>query len=317
MPDDALAEKADDGSLARPDVLASEVRRMMADPKASALVDNFAAQWLDTRDMLLISPFPELYPGVTPTLKQAMHDETALFFQAFLSEQRSALDLLDANFTFLNQELAAFYGISGVGGDAMQRVTVQTDSNRGGILRQAGVLAVNSLPTRTSIVRRGKWVLSQLLCQAPNPPPPNIPPLPMQVPPGATQRELLQIHAGSGICAGCHDVIDPFGFALENFDASGRYRTTENGKPIDASATLWGQSFDGPAALAELIKGNPALPACMAEMAYTYAAGRSKQADDAAVLSGITERFLAGGAHLADLFVDVATDAAFGGHCAP
>lgn len=311
MPDDELFAKADAGTLHDPDVLSAEVRRMLADPKAQALVDSFGAQWLHTLDMPLISPDPTLFPEVTTSLKQAMHDETTLFFQEFLKGSRRALDMLDADFTYLNGELAAFYGVPGVSGSTMQRVQLAPESHRGGLLRQAGVLALTSQMNRTSVVRRGKWVLSQLLCRTPPPPPPGIPPLPTTPPPGATQRQILEQHASLAACAGCHAQMDPIGFALENFDAVGHYRATDNGSPIDATATVDGQPIDGAAQLEEVIKADPALPACLVQTVYSYAVGRSVAAGDGAALSAITQRFIAGGGSLSELIYDVATSSAF------
>ncbi len=315
MPDDELFAKADAGTLHSPDVLQAEVRRMLADPKAQALVDSFGAQWLDTIDMPLISPDPKLYPQVTRTLKQAMHDETTLFFQEFLKGTRSALDMLDADFTFVNGELASFYGIAGVSGATMQKVQLPAGSNRGGLLRQAGVLALTSLMNRTSVARRGKWVLSQLLCQSPPPPPPGIPPLPTTPPPGATQRQILEQHASSSACSGCHAKMDPIGFALENFDTVGSYRTQDNGGPIDATGTVDGQAIDGAAQLESVIKADPALPSCLAQMVYSYALGRSVQTGDSATIAQITQQLMKSGGSLSELFYDVATSSAFTQRC--
>ena len=318
MPDDELFAKADAGTLHGPDVLSAEVRRMLADPKAQALVDSFGAQWLHTIDMPLISPDPTLFAEVTPSLKQAMHDETTLFFQEFLTGSRSALDMLDANFSYLNGELATFYGVPGVTGSTMQRVQLPPGVNRGGLLRQSGILALTSLMTRTSAVRRGKWVLSQLLCQSPAPPPPGIPQLPTTPPPGATQRQILEQHASSSGCSGCHSKMDPIGFALENFDAVGRYRTQDNGSPIDATGTVDGQSIDGAMQLEQVIKADPALPACLAQTVYTYAVGRSVQVGDGAALSQIQQQFTSDGSSLSALFYAVATSSAFAqGRCGP
>jgi uncharacterized protein DUF1592/uncharacterized protein DUF1588/uncharacterized protein DUF1587/uncharacterized protein DUF1595/uncharacterized protein DUF1585 len=316
MPDDELFAKADAGTLHTPDVLQAEVRRMLADPKAQALVDSFGAQWLDTIDMPLISPDPKLFPQVTTSLKQAMHDETTLFFQEFLKGSQSALDMLDANFTFLNGELATFYGIAGVTGSTMQKVQLPAGVNRGGLLRQAGILALTSLMNRTSAVRRGKWVLSQLLCKSPPPPPPGIPAFPTTPPPGATQRQIMEQHSSNAACASCHKQMDPIGFSLENFDAVGSYRTQDNGAPIDATGTVNGQAIDGAGQLEQVIKADPALPACLVQTVYSYAVGRSVQSSDGPALSRITQQFVSGGSSLSELLYDVATSNAFTGHCA-
>jgi hypothetical protein len=315
MPDDELSAKADAGTLHTPAVLEVEVQRMLADPKAQALVDSFAAQWLDTIDMPLVSPDPTLFPKMTATLKQAMHDETTLFFQEFLKGKQSALDMLDANFTFLNEELAGFYGVPGVSGTAMQKVQLPAGTNRGGLLRQAGVLAVTSLSTRTSAVRRGKWVMGRLMCQSPPPPPANIPPLPTTPPPGATQRQILEQHASSPACSGCHQKMDTIGFGLENFDAVGTFRTQDNGAAIDATGTVDGHAFDGAGQLEQALKADVAVPACLVQTAYSYAQGRAVQSSDQATLDQITQHFTSAGSILSQLFHDVAVSGAFTQRC--
>ena len=315
MPDDALMARADAGTLHQPEVLKAEVQRLLADGKAQALVDSFAGQWLGTRATLEVSPDPTKFPKVTPTLKQAMHDETALFFGELLTKGGSALDLIDANFTYLNEELATYYGIPGVKGATMQRVQLPPGSHRGGLLTQAGFLTATSLTTRTSAVRRGKWVLGQLLCQAPPPPPPNIPALPSAPPPGATQRQILESHANNAACSGCHARMDPIGFALESFDAAGQWRTQDNGAVIDTSGTLEGKSFDGALALEQIIKSSPSLPSCLASTVYSYALGRSTDASDRVALAPIADRLAGSGASLAELFTSIATSPAFSQRC--
>jgi hypothetical protein len=317
MPDDELFQKADAHTLHDPQVLESEVRRMLTDGKAQALVDSFAAQWLDTIDMPLISPDPKLFPQITTTLKQAMHDETTLFFQEFLTGHGSALDMLDAGFSFLNEELAKFYGIAGVSGTTMQKVQLPPSSHRGGLLRQAGVLATTSLSTRTSVVRRGKWVLQRLMCQSPPPPPPGIPPLPTTPPLGATQRQILAQHASSQLCSGCHSRMDPVGFALENFDAVGSFRTQDNGSPIDATGTLDGRSFDGAGPLEMALKADPAVPACLVQTVYSYALGRTAQVSDQSTVAQMAKQFTSGGSILAELFHDIAVSGALTQRCTP
>jgi len=316
MPDDDLINQADAGTLHQPDVLKSQVQRMLADPKAQALVDSFAGQWLYTLDMPQASPNPTLFPKVTPSLKQAMHDETSLFFKEFLRGDTSALALLNADFTYLNQELADYYGVPGVQGSAMQRVPLPAGSHRGGLLTQAGILMVTSFSERTSAVRRGQWVLNQLWCQAPPPPPPGIPPLPATPPPGATQRQLLENHAQDPKCSGCHESMDAVGFGLENFDAAGQWRTVDNGTTIDVAGALSGKSFDGALALEQVIKGSPSLPACLTSTVYAYAVGRSVDESDQAAIAALTQDFVANGATLSGLFAQVATSSAITQRCA-
>jgi len=296
MPDDELFALAAKQQLTAN--LEPQVRRMLQDPKAAALVENFAIQWLQLGRLQAFAPDPKLFPSFNDRLRKAMLKETELFFQAIIKEDRSILDLIDADFTFLNDTLARHYGIAdtngnrsgqkptkpggqrfqgGRGGDLFQRVSLQ-DGERGGILTQASVLTVTSNPTRTSPVKRGRWVLEQLLGAPPPPPPPNVPELPEteQAAAGGTLRQRLEQHRSNAACAGCHAKMDPLGFAFENFNAIGAFRTKDGSFDIDASGTLPdGKSFNGPKELKAILKEKKELfSRCLTEKMLTYALGR-------------------------------------------
>jgi hypothetical protein len=274
-PDDALLAKAETGGLSDPATLEAEARRMLLDPKADALVEVFAAQWLRLRSLNPATPSLDVFPGFDGALKTAMRDETSLFFKSFLREDRSALEMLDAKYTFLNERLATHYGITGIVGPDMQRVMLSTPQ-RGGLLTQGSILTLTSTPTRTSPVRRGKWVLDQLLCQTPPPPPANVPALPEGVDAtGKTVRQLAEAHRNNPVCATCHVQMDPIGFSLEHYDGVGAWRDMQENQSIDATGALPdGRNFDGEAPLAQVLKADDRVPRCVARKVLTYAIGR-------------------------------------------
>ena len=226
MPDERLFARAADGSLVKPDVLKSEALRLLKDPKSSAFIRNFSSQWLQTRNLDTIKPDPELFPEFDDELREAMKLESEMFFESIVRGDHSVLGLIDSDYTFVNQRLARHYGIDGVEGGQFRRVSLEPEHRRGGILGQASVLTLTSHATRTSPVNRGKWVLEQLLGTPPPPPPPNVPELEETKSADATAslRERLEMHRDHPDCAGCHAKMDPIGFALENFDAIGRWR---------------------------------------------------------------------------------------------
>ncbi len=255
----------------------AEAQRMLADPRAEALVTNFAGQWLQLRNLANFQPNTDEFPDFDDNLRQAFRRETELLFQTVLTENRSVLDLLNADFTFLNQRLAEHYGIAGIYGDRFRRVTV-TDDARRGLLGQASILALTSHAERTSPVLRGKWILQNLLGLEVPPPPPDVPPL-KPVEPGEkpkTMREQMAEHRASPVCASCHKTLDPIGFALENFDAVGAWRTQEAGKTIDASGELAdGTKVDGVVALRQAILSRPEVfVETVTEKLLIYALGR-------------------------------------------
>ena len=253
VPDVALLGAAEHGRLSDSAVLEQQVRRMLDDPRADALVSNFAGQWLQLRNVETVKPDPLVFP-FDEALRQSFLTETALFVSSIFREDRSLLDLFSADYTFVNQRLAEHYGIPRVYGSQFRRVTL-TDANRRGLLGHGSVLTVTSYPNRTSVVQRGKWVLETLLGTPPPPPPPDVPEL-KAAPHGKvlSMREQMQAHRANAICAACHARMDPIGFALENYDGVGRWRHEDAGAPIDASGKLPdGTEFQGPAGLNQLL----------------------------------------------------------------
>jgi hypothetical protein len=291
MPDEQLFSLAAKGRLKDSAVLSGQVRRMLKDPKAHALTENFAGQWLQLRSLSSASPDPERFPAFNEALRSAMRKETELFFEAVVQEDRSALDFLDARFTYLNEALARHYGIPGIQGEAFRRVAL-SGQQRGGILTQASILTVTSNPTRTSPVKRGKWVLEQLLGAPPPPPPPGVSELKEEK--GrltGSLRERMEQHRKDPACASCHARMDPIGFGLENYDAVGAWRTREGEFPIDASGTLPdGRSFNGPAQLKQILKGKKQqFVRCLTEKLLTYALGRGLEYYDKCAVDDIVK----------------------------
>ena len=258
MPDDELMRHARDGALASPAELQDQVERMLADPRARAFTSAFVGQWLGFAELGgTIKPDDVAFPEFTPALGEAMLEEATLFFDRIVREDRSLLELLDSEYTFLNEELAMHYGIEGVVGREFRPVRL-ADRRRGGVLGMGAVLAATSLPVRTSPVVRGKWVLETMLGEELPPPPPDAGELPEpgESSKGMTLRQMLEAHRSEERCAACHDRIDPIGFGLENFDAIGRWRDTDNDQPVDATGTLPdGQRFEGPVELKEILLG--------------------------------------------------------------
>ncbi len=311
MPDGELAARADDGTLHNPSILEQQVRRMLRDSKASALQQNFAGEWLYARAVDNIHPDATLFPTFDAALASAMKQETEMFFQSLLTENRSVQDLLDADYTFLNDRLAVHYGLPRVGSSTLRRVST-AGTRRGGVLSQAGFLAATSQPNRTSPVKRGKWVLAQLLCAEPPPPPPGIPPLPEGGGTG-TLRQRLEAHRANPVCASCHSVMDPIGFGLENFDAIGSWRDRDSdGSTIDASGVLpGGTTFNGAKELAVTLKADPRLTGCVVRQLLTYAIGRGPTPADACAMQEMTRKFDASANRLPDLFSIVASSEVF------
>jgi hypothetical protein len=276
IPDAELLDLAERGTLKDPAVLQKQVARMLDDPRADSLVSNFAGQWLHLRNVETVKPDPVIFP-FDEALRQAFVTETALFVSSIFREDRSLLDLLSADYTFVNQRLAEHYGIPRVYGSQFRRVTV-TDVNRRGLLGQGSVLTVTSYPNRTSVVQRGKWILENLLGTPPPPPPGDVPEL-KAAPHGKvlSMREQMQAHRANATCAACHARMDPIGFALENYDGVGRWRREDAGNAIDASGTLPdGTEFLGPAGLSQLLltKYRDDFVRTATEKLLTYALGR-------------------------------------------
>ena len=284
MPDDPLLVAAERGTLVDPAVLRSQVRRMLADPRATALVDNFAGQWLAVRNVRDVVPDSDLFPEFDENLRVAFQRETELFIESLLREDRSVVDLLDADHTFVNERLARHYGILDVYGNRFRRVTLRGDQ-RGGLLGHGSILTVTSYPNRTSPVLRGKWLLENFLGMPPPAPPPDIPALRENTATRTPEsvRERLEQHRSNPACAVCHDRMDPLGFALEHYDPIGRWRTTDATRPIDASARLPdGTEFQGPAGLrALLLSRQDQFVRTVTEKLMTYALGRELEYSDA------------------------------------
>jgi len=277
IPDDDLLNAASQGTLDDPVVLEREVRRMLADPKAEALVSNFAGQWLHLRNVPNVLPNSDLFPDFDDNLRQSMRRETELLFESVIHEDRDVLDLLTADYTFVNERLARHYGIPDIYGSRFRRVAI-TDEARRGLLGQASILAVTSHAERTSPVVRGKFILENILGMPVPPPPPDVPLL-KETPAGEkpkSMREQMAEHRANPACATCHKIMDPIGFALENFDAVGEWRAREPGGPIDASGQLAdGTKIDGVAGLREALARRPDMFAStLTEKLLTYGLGR-------------------------------------------
>ena len=290
LPDEELLSTAAAGRLRQPAMLERQVRRMVADPRARALVTNFAAQWLHLRNLASMTPDMRLFPDFDDNLRQAFRQETELFFESVLREDRSVLDLLRADYTFVNERLARHYGIPHVYGSRFRRVALAGDSMRGGLLRHGSILTVTSYATRTSPVVRGKWILDNLLGVPPPPPLPDVPALKDNTVDGhLSVRQRLAEHRRHATCAGCHNLMDPVGLSLEKFDAVGRRRTTEEGAPIDASGGLPdGSRFDDVQGLEAALLRRPELfVGAFAEKLQTYALGRGVEYYDAPAIREI------------------------------
>jgi hypothetical protein len=285
IPDDELLDTAIKGKLRAPGVLEQQVRRMLADRRSQTLVTNFADQWLYLRNLASANPDMRLFAGFDDNLRQAFREETEFFFESIMREDRSVLDLLSADYTFLNERLAKHYGIPNVYGSRFRRVELGESSHRGGLLRQGSILTVTSYGNRTSPVIRGKWILGNILGLAPPPPPNNVPALKEVhgVEKVVSMRQRMAQHRDNPACSGCHKLMDPIGFSMENYDAIGRWRTHEGGEPIDASGGLPdGSKFEGATGLQKALLSRPEVfVSTMAEKLLTYSLGRGVEYYDA------------------------------------
>mgnify|MGYP001193694334 FL=1 len=289
IPDEELLLIAEEGNLKKPEILSAQIDRMLIDPKARALVDNFGGQWLHLRNVQDWTPDPERYDYFDNSLRYAFQQETELFMANMIKEDRSILDLIDADYTFVNERLAEYYGIDGVEGGYFRRVPL-IGTGRGGLLGQGSILMVTSYPTRTSPVLRGKWVLENLLGSPPPPPPPDVPALDDSAEISAgSLREALELHRANAACAVCHDRLDPLGFALESFDAVGRKRVTEHGLEVDDTGSLPdGTVVDGIDGLRNvLMMRKDEFVETFAEKLLTYAIGRGLEPSDRSTLREI------------------------------
>ncbi len=293
LPDQELLTLAQESKLREPAVIESQVKRMLADPRASEFVSNFAGQWLQLRNLQSAAPVANLFPDFDDNLRQALRTETELFFESVMREDRPVTELLDANYTFLNERLARHYGIPGIYGSQFRRVELTPEFDmRRGLLGKGSFLTVSSVADRTSTVLRGKWVLLNILGVLPPDPPPNVPVLAENGATGSapqTMRQRMEEHGSNPACASCHLMMDPIGFALDSFDRTGRYRTTEFGQPLNLAGKLVdGQAFNGPTELREaLLHYQPQFVQTMTERMLTYALGRGVEYYDMPVVRSI------------------------------
>jgi hypothetical protein len=290
MPDDTLFDLAKQQKLRDKQVLEEQVKRMLQDPKARALTDNFAGQWLQLRSVAQLSPDPKLFPKFSSKLRDAMIKETELFFDHIVKEDRSILEFLDADWTFVNERLSKHYGMEGVKGEEFVKVKLNTEE-RLGVLTQASILSVTSNPTRTSPVKRGKWILDNILNTPPPPPPPEAGELSEdpKVIASASLRTRMEQHRSNPKCAVCHQKMDPVGFGFENFDAVGAWRTKDGKFDIDPSGELPdGSKFKGPKELVAVLKTKEGdFRRCLVEKLLTYALGRGLESFDKCVVDDI------------------------------
>ncbi|MEM7600517.1 MAG: DUF1592 domain-containing protein [Verrucomicrobiota bacterium] len=293
LPDAELLDVAERGELTQPDILISQTRRLLRDSRSESLVTNFADQWLYLRNLDSITPDGRLFPGFDENLREAFRTETSLHIERLIKENRSLLDLLETGETFLNERLAKHYGIPHVYGTRFREVALEPEWKRGGLLRQGSILTVTSYANRTSPVIRGHWILENILGTPPPPPPPNVPALEeVAVSADLPIRERLAAHREKAACASCHNVMDPIGFALENYDAVGQWRSYENGNPVDATgASPGGSEFFGVSGLEEQVLARPELFVRTAtEKLLTYALGRGIKPTDSAAVRDIVRK---------------------------
>jgi hypothetical protein len=289
IPDDELLTLAEQGRLRDPGVLEGQIQRMLADPRASNLATNFAGQWLHLRNLENTAPNLRLFPDFDDNLRQSFRTETELFFESIVREDRSAVDLISADYTYLNERLARHYEIPSIRGSRFRRVDLEPEYKRGGLLRQGSILTVTSYATRTSPVIRGNWILENFIGTPPPPPPPNIPSLEGVISESLPMRERLALHRADPACASCHNIMDPIGFALENFDSVGRWRDSEWGHAIDASGGLPdGAEFHGAQGLEDALLQRPDLfVGTLTEKLLTFALGRGLEYYDAPAIRQI------------------------------
>jgi hypothetical protein len=313
-PDADLLRAAAQRKLRQPDVLKAEVMRMLRDPKSSALVENFFGEWLQFKNIDVVRPDLEKFPMFDDGLRLAMRRETEMFVDNLIRNNRSVLELLDADYTFVNERLARFYGIPGVTGPEFRAVNVGATDRGGGILSHASVLTVSSYSTRTSPVLRGKWILENLLNAPPPPAPPGVPPLEeSKGAASATLRQQMEAHRKSPACASCHSRMDPLGFGLENFNAIGAWRTQDGNSPVDASGVLPdGRAFQTPAQLkALLVQDRGAFVGRLVENLLTYSLGRGLERYDRPAQAAIMAKLPSQDHKFAELVLDVVNSLPF------
>ncbi len=312
MPDDRLVELAKEGKLHTAEQLNAEVDRMLSDPKAKALVENFAGQWLQLRDLEALSPDPVKFAAFDATLRRSMRRETELLFKSILDENRSILELLSASYTYLDERLAKHYGIEGVSGNEFQKVDLM--GKRRGVLMHGSILLLTSNPTRTSPVKRGKWVLENLLAEPPPPPPPNVPELGAAGETLGTLRQQMEQHRANPNCAVCHVKMDAVGFGLENFDAIGAWREADGREKIEPSGILpGGRTFNGPLDLVQILVEDKKVEftRCLSLKMLTYALGRGLGVADRCTISSIVDNLAKDNYRFSTLIKSIVTSPPF------
>jgi hypothetical protein len=309
-PDDALLAAAGQGELHDPDGLREQFDRMLADPKAAALYDGFLGQWLQLGKLGAASPDPAAFPQWSDALRDQMLEETRLYWEDLRDRDASVLELVNGTRTFANAELAAIYGVSGVQGSELQPIDLDP-KRRAGVLTMPAILTMTSGPEQPNIVRRGVWLAEAILCASPPPPPEGVPPAP-DPQPGETERERLERHREDPSCAACHALIDPLGFAFENYDAIGQWRTEAEGEPVDNLGTLPdGTEFAGVVELGELLASGDAFPTCVTTKVLTYALGRTIEDDESCVPETIGAQTVTPDSTVSDLLWAVVSSDAF------
>jgi hypothetical protein len=318
MPDATLFAAAAAGELSTPALVQAQAQRMLADTK-SAFATTFATMWLGTAEVATQTFDATLFPEFSTSLATSMLGEVNSFFNEFLLQNEPVTGLLTAKFSYIDSNLASLYGIQAPSGTGLTRTTLNTPE-RGGLLTMGGILSITSFTNRTSIVRRGAWVLSQLLCAPPPPPPPNVPPFPTTVTSG-TQEQILAMHRANPVCAACHDSMDNIGSALENYDAVGAWRTTDDGLPVDVSGVFTGPiaepdggtgaSFVGGIALENAVAADPRFVPCVGQNVMTYGLGRALQTNDTPYLAQITTPTGSGALGVRDIVLSVVANDTF------
>lgn len=312
-PDDELLRAADQGTLRKPAVLTAQVKRMLQDPKARALVENFAGQWLELRRLESAAPDREKFPEFDDYMRMSMRQETELFFANLIAKDLSLLEMIDGKYSFVNEKLAKLYGLQGVKGHEFRRVDL-AGTPRGGVLTQASVLTVSSYATRTSPVLRGKWIMENFLNEPIPPPPPNVPTLEEEkIGASGSLRSQMEQHRSNPVCSSCHAKMDPIGFGFENFNAIGQFRTEDGKFPIDASGTLPdGRSFKGAEELKVLLgKDAGKFAECVTDKMLTYALGRGLERYDRRTVKAIANNIAAKDYRFSSLVLEIVNSLPF------
>ncbi|MES1165369.1 MAG: DUF1592 domain-containing protein, partial [Verrucomicrobiota bacterium] len=319
MPDQPLFDAAAAGMLAQPADVQAQLQRMLGDPK-SVFPQTFASQWLGMNAVSTQTFDATMFPNFNASLASSMGQEVTAFFNEFVQQNNPVSQLLTATYSYLDKNLATLYGVPGVSGTDLTRTTLNTPQ-RAGLLTMGGILTVTSYPTRTSVVKRGAWVLGQLLCSAPPAPPPNVPAFPTGPITGTTQKQILAEHRADPACAVCHDSMDNIGIAMENYDAIGAYRTSENGIAIDSTGTFAGAianpkgttapTFTGAVQLAAAVAADPRFTPCVAQNMMAYSLGRALTATDKPYLADITTSHQTGGIGVRDVLLNVVASDTF------